>query len=97
MHRPRKPDPARLSLAQHFTAAALAGAGGIAAAWGANEAIVPVVTLLYDSAPAAFFINFGALFAATGGLLGWTEETLRQHNEKRLRARPWGLPRKRLW
>ena len=79
-------DPTHLTLTQQFTAAAFALSMGIAAAYGVNETIVPLLNAVHHFEGTAFFINFSAMFAVTGGTLGWTEQTLRQKNEKYLRT-----------
>ena len=85
---PPRRDPHALSLAQHFTAAALAVGAGMAAAFAANETVVPALNALYETPLTAFVVNFGALFAVTGGTAGYAEQTLRQANATRHKAAP---------
>ena len=93
---PPRRDPGALSLAQHFAVATAAVTAGMAAAFVANETIVPVLNTLYETPVTAFAVNFGTLFAVTGAAAGYAEETLRQFNAARHRASPWG-PAPRAW
>lgn len=70
-HKQKEP----LSLTRQFAAAALGVAAGIGAAYGVNALVME--PLGAASSVAAFFTNFGALFATAGAVTAAAEHKLR--------------------
>ena len=90
-----KPAP-HLSLVQHFTAAALSLGMGMAAAMAVDTTIVTALNAVYQTPLTAFAVNFGTLFAVTGGAAGYLSQSFAQYNA----ARPlqsWALPAQPWW
>jgi hypothetical protein len=87
-----------LSLTEHFTIAALSLAAGMGAALAADATIVPAIDSLYRLSLTSFIVNFGALFAVTGGTAGYLEQAAAQY--KRNNPPPlqsWALPAQPWW
>lgn len=66
-----------LSLSRKFAAAAIGLTAGVAASYGVNETMTMIAGAGYTPGVAAFFLNFGALFAMTGAATAYAEHKMR--------------------